>query len=186
MKLRIPKVLRSFVREEHGTVITETVIIFPILIWAYVALFVYWDAYRTETTAVKASYTVADIVTRQVSDIDPAYIDNLDRLFQYLVDVDQETTIVVSSVEYQQNGDKYDVQYSEARGIGAARMTDSMMASMRSQMPRMSDGDTVIVVQTGVTYVPPFQVGVPEFTYTQFIVTRPRGPKVTCPTCALS
>jgi hypothetical protein len=46
--------------------------------------------------------------------------------------------------------------------------------------------DTVIVVQTTTRYVPLYEVGVPTFTYGQFIVTRPRGGKVTCPTCALS
>jgi len=181
-----PSPLRSFAKDESGSVVTETVIIFPLLIWAYIALFVYWDAYRTENTAVKASYTIADQITRQVMDITPAYITGLQKTFQYLVDNDLDSTIVVSSVAWYGATQKYDVLYSEARGPGAVRMTDALLQTYLDALPNMSDGDTVIVVQTTTRYVPLFQVGVPTFTYGQFIVTRPRGGKVTCPTCALS
>jgi Flp pilus assembly protein TadG len=181
-----PPALRRFARDDKGSVITETVIIFPILIWAYIALFVYWDAYRTENTAVKASYTIADQITREVMDITPAYITGLQTTFQYLVDNTLDSTIVVSSIAWDEATQRYDVLYSEARGTGAVRMTDAMLQTHLDELPNMSDGDTVIVVQTTTRYVPLYQVGVPTFTYGQFIVTRPRGGKVTCPTCALS
>jgi hypothetical protein len=181
-----PPALRRFAKDDKGSVITETVIIFPILIWAYIAMFVYWDAYRTENTAVKASYTIADQITREVMDITPAYITGLQTTFQYLVNNNLDSTIVVSSVEWDEATRRYDVLYSEARGPGAVRMTDALLQTHLDELPNMSDGDTVIVVQTTTRYVPLYEVGVPTFTYGQFIVTRPRGGKVTCPTCALS
>jgi hypothetical protein len=49
----------------------------------------------------------------------------------------------------------------------------------------MADGDTVIVTQSRLNYAPLFEVGVPNFVYDQFVVTRPRGPKITCPTCGV-
>ena len=38
------QMLRDFGRDEKGTIMAETVIVLPLLLWAYLALFVYWDA----------------------------------------------------------------------------------------------------------------------------------------------
>jgi len=178
--------LRRFMRDDGGSITAETVIIFPALIWAYLALFVFWDAYRIENIAVKASYTIADQITREIRDIAPAYITGLHTTFRYLVDADADSTIVVSSVRWVEADGRYDVLYSEARGPGAVPLSDAMLQTHLGQMPRMSDGDTVIVVQTTTRYVPLYAVGVPTFTYGQFIVTRPRGGQVMCPDCALA
>lgn len=181
-----PPPLRRLARGDQGSVVTETVIIVPLLIRACIALFVQWDACRTENTAVKASYTIADQITREVMDITPACITGLQNIFRYLGDTDLDSTIVVSSVTWSAAARQYDVLYSEARGPGAVRMTDARLQTHPGELPNLSDGDTVIVVQTTTRYVPPYQVGAPDFTCGLFIVTRPRGGKVTCPTCALS
>lgn len=178
--------IRRFARDEAGTVISEAVIMLPLLIWAYVALFVYWDAYRSENTAVKASYTLADMITREIKDVDDAYINGLQTVFDYLLSTDQETGIVVSSVTWVQARNRYEVLWSEARGTNSNIQGTASIQSFADRLPEMTDGDTVIVVETNVQYVPLFEVGVPTFNYNQFIVTRPRRtPKINCPSCGV-
>ncbi len=39
--------LRRFRDQEDGLVMTEFLIMLPLLVWTFMALFVYWDAFRT-------------------------------------------------------------------------------------------------------------------------------------------
>lgn len=186
MSLDPRSVLKAFVREDRGSVIVEAVIILPILIWAYVAMFVYWDAYRYQNTASKASYTVADMVTREVKDIDDAYIDGLKIVFDYQLDADLATSMTVSSVTWVQARNRYEVLWSEGRGPKSYPLNTAKVQDVKTKLPVMADGDSVILVQTMVDYVPLFEVGVPSFTHEEFIVTRPRrAPKINCPTCGI-
>ena len=55
--------LAAFGRDEAGTVVAEAVIILPLFIWAYIALFAYWDSFRSLNTVQKAAFTVSDRFT---------------------------------------------------------------------------------------------------------------------------
>jgi hypothetical protein len=170
---------RRFARSEDGTIITETIVIMPILIWAYLAMFVYWDAYRTKNTMIKSSYTVADMISRRLEPVDANYVTGLKTVFDYILNTDEDTGMAVSSVEWIAAQNRYAVQWSSARGEGLEPLTDAMLIDMVDQLPLMSDGDTVIVMQTRVHYVPPFfepsfWLTVEETNFDNFIVTRPR------------
>lgn len=188
---KLRSLLRTFGTSESGGALVETVIILPIMMWAFVGMFVYWDAYRVENTAMKASYTVSDMITREIADVTPAYVTGMKTMFDYLLDSDEPTSITVSSVTWSEANKRYEVLWSETRATSGmmnplAKQGLTSIALAKSQLPNMSDGDTVIVVQTRMNYVPSFNVGVPNFTYDQFIVTRPRrAPKITCPTCGV-
>jgi hypothetical protein len=165
--------LARFARDDEGSAIVETVITLPLLIWAYVALFVYWDAYKSENTAVKASYTIADMVSRNM-EVNTTYLGGLHDVFDYLLASDMETGLVVTNVFWNEAEDKYEVLWSQAYGEGINGMSNARLNSMSSSLPDMSDGDTVILVETSVNYDAPFSVGVPDFEYEQAIFTRPR------------
>jgi hypothetical protein len=179
-----------FLRDERGGAIVETVIILPILLWAFVAMFVYWDAYRAQNTAMKASYTIADMITREIVDVSPTYVTGLKTVYDYLVATDQATSLAVTSVTWSSARNRYEVLWSETRSKAGMqnplpRLGTTAIANFKNQLPNMADGDTVIVTQSRMNYAPLFEVGVPNFVYDQFIVTRPRGPKITCPTCGV-
>ena len=186
MKSFVSSLFGRFAREDKGGAIVEAVIILPLLIWAQVALYVYWDAYRTQNTSVKASYTVADMVSREAKDVDDNYITGLQTVYTYLLNTTQTTGMVVSSVTWVQARNRYEVLWSEARGTNTTALGKASLQAFANKMPIMADGDTVVLVQTYLDYVPMYSVGVPSFTTTQFIATRPRrSPKVTCPTCGI-
>ena len=45
--------LRRFACNEKGTIIVDAILVLPMFIWAYAALFAYWDAYRSINTVRK-------------------------------------------------------------------------------------------------------------------------------------
>jgi Flp pilus assembly protein TadG len=59
--------LRRFAREDRAAVAFETVLMTPILVWAFIGSFVFFDAYRIYNTSVKTTYMVADMLSRQTN-----------------------------------------------------------------------------------------------------------------------
>lgn len=173
MRSTFHRLTRRFRRDERGVVITEAIVILPLMLWAYVALFVYWDAYRAENTAVKASYTVADMVSRELNPVSCTYMDGIKNVFDFLMNSDQTTQLTITSVTWDPVDLRHEVQWSLARGGSVPQTTATLQQSL-DQLPNMSDGDTVVLVETSVNYTPSLSVGVPNTDFRQFIVTRPR------------
>jgi Flp pilus assembly protein TadG len=183
MAMRFPHALRSrlrrFGRDEDGTLLAEAVIVLPLMLWAYMALFVYWDAYRAVNTVQKAAYTVSDMVSREMVTLNTAYVPGMRDLMRYLVDTDQTVKIRVSSVSWNEANDRFEVDWSRSPDNAMPQLTTASIQSLASSIPEMADGDRVMLVETEVSYKPAFNVGIDESTLKQFIVTRPRFvPKV--------
>ena len=53
-------------------------------------------------------------------------------------------------------------------------MTTEMLQNYAYEIPEMAGGDYVVIVEVEVDYQPHFDVGLPDQTFKQFIVTRPR------------
>jgi hypothetical protein len=53
--------------DERAAVAFETVLMTPILVWAFIGSFVFFDAYRVYNTSVKTTYMVADMLSRQTT-----------------------------------------------------------------------------------------------------------------------
>ncbi|MBD3765519.1 MAG: hypothetical protein IE927_12530 [Rhodobacterales bacterium] len=170
--------LRRFLRDEIGAILHEGVLIMPLMAWTWVSLFIYWDAYRLQTTAMKASYTVADIVSRQIVTLDRAYITGLHEVFDYLLADSAPTTLRVSSITFDADDNRYEVLWSYSP-TGQTALTTADLALMTARLPIIPDDDTLIVVETSAHYDPVLDVGITEFDYDTFVVTRPRRvPKI--------
>ena len=53
-------------------------------------------------------------------------------------------------------------------------LNDVTLQELAYQIPTMSPGDFVIVLEVEVHYQPTFDIGMPDQTFKQFVVTRPR------------
>lgn len=166
--------LRRFGRDENGTLIAEAVIVLPLMLWAYMALFVYWDAYRSVNTVQKAAYTVSDMVSREMVTLNDQYVPGMRALTRYLVDADQTVKLRVSSVTWSDLNDRFEVDWSRAPDSAMPQLTTTSIADLAYRIPAMSDGDRVMLVEVEVSYHPAFNVGLTDSTLKQFIVTRPR------------
>lgn len=169
--------LRRFLRDEEAAIIAETVIVLPLLLWAYIGLFVYWDCFRSLNTVQKATYTVSDMISRDMSQngITSAYITGLHDVVEYLIDHDQDSTMRVSSIYWNTVNNRFEIHWSRTTDAGAMpALTTTRLQDFTSQIPTMSPGDTAIIVEVRVPYEPAFNVGMTNQTFSEFIVTRPR------------
>lgn len=167
--------VRRFLRGEDGTIIAETVIVLPMLLWAYIGLFVYWDCFRSLNTVQKATYTVSDMLSRAQTGITSSYIDGLEQVVEYLIDHDQNATMRVTSISWNTVNNRFEVHWSRSTDqTGLPPLTTVTLQNFTSQIPTMTAGDYVVIVEVKVPYVPSFNVGMTAQTFNEFIVTRPR------------
>jgi Flp pilus assembly protein TadG len=152
----LTSMLRCFRRDENGSLVAEAVIVLPLLIWVYLALFVYWDAYRSINTSQKAAYTISDMISREMKEtpLTPAYIAGMRSLMNYLIDKDQAVKLRVSSVTWSQARNRYEVDWSVSPDAAFPLLTTSNIVAVTNRIPTLSDGDHVIIVETSVTYHP--------------------------------
>jgi hypothetical protein len=158
---------------QKGAIAVEAILVFPILAWAYMASFVYFDASRTKNTNLKTAYTIADALSREAS-VNQNYINTMHDLLGYLSFSKHETRARITIVRYSSASSKYTVSWSEALGNEIAPWTDNNINSISSQLPTVPENDPFIVVETFMDYTPSFNVGLDPFTINYLVVTRPR------------
>ena len=174
---RLPAPIRKFLRAEDAAVIAEAVIVLPILLWAYVGLFVYWDCFRSLNTVQKASYTISEMLSREKSKngITSSYITGMQKVLEYLIDKDQNSSLRVTSINYNTVNAQFQVQWSRTTNPAVYPvLTTTSLQNYTSQIPTMNAGDSVVIVEVSVPYVPLFNVGLTNQVFSEFIVTRPR------------
>ena len=175
--------IRRFGRTESGSVMAETVIILPILIWSFMAMFVYWDSFRSMNTVQKASYTISDIISREMVTLPTTYFDGMRNVMELLIDRDQDIKLRVTSITYKQSTGKFEVLWSYspgAAGVAMPALTTTTLQDVKAKIPAMSDADYATIVETEMPYVPAFNIGMDAMTMKQFIITRPRFVAPTC------
>ena len=166
--------LSRFLRDERGAVMAEAVLVLPFMLWAYLALFVYWDAYRSINTSQKAAYTISDMLSREMITISANYPTGMRDLMKYLVDDNQSVKIRVTSVTWSAINNRFEVDWSRSPDNAFPQLTTATIQPMTPQIPKMADGDHVMLVETEVSYHPAFDVGLGDQVLKQFVVTRPR------------
>jgi hypothetical protein len=197
-KMRSPRsLLRRFIRAEDGTLIAETLMVLPFMCWAYMAMFVYWDAYRSVNNVQRATYSIADMLSREMRTIDAPYITGLRNLMEYMIDSDQDSKMRVTSIAWSGINNRFEVLWSNSPSGAMPALTTATLANFadcanmasapqRCRIPAMMDGDTAIIVETEVQFFAAFAVPFYNITTAnqiiddgrqtikQFVVTRPR------------
>jgi Flp pilus assembly protein TadG len=184
--------LSRFRRDERGVLMAETVIMLPLLIWSYLALYVYWDVYSMANRSQKAAYTISDMISREMNttSLTTSYITGMRDLMEYLIGTEDTVRIRVSSLTYSSTKKRYEVDWSVSPGSAfPALTTANLTKATTDRVPTLADGDRVMVVETEVDYSPafsgvgavldvgldePITVGLTDTVMKQFIVTRPR------------
>lgn len=173
-------VFRRFGRSEAGSVMAETVIVLPILLWSFLALFVYWDSFRSMNTVQKAAYTISDTISREMVVLPTSYFDGLRNVMEVMIDSDQDIRMRVTSFTYDEDELKYKVMWSYSPGNAMQELTTADLESLKFRLPNMADADYATILETEVDYKPAFRVFMDDLTLQQFIVTRPRFVSPTC------
>ncbi len=73
---RFKDLLKRFRDDDSGTIMVETVISLPLLVWTIAATYEFFEVHRYKSVREKASYTVADMLSREQSVVTDVYVDN--------------------------------------------------------------------------------------------------------------
>ncbi|MFM7335878.1 MAG: hypothetical protein ACKO1H_15980 [Tabrizicola sp.] len=180
----------AFLRDEDGLILAEGLLMLPLVIWAMVAMFIYWDVFRTINITQKAAYGVADLLSRQKADISPAFADGLQEVMDFLTPGGHPVRMRITSFEcvaptgngcWPTNG-SYKLLFSYSPESKITGLTEANIQSWRNgRIPVLNNGESVYVVETEVAFkaqiqtaIAGFMIGVDDAKYGQFIVTKPR------------
>jgi hypothetical protein len=172
----------SFLRNEDGLVLVEGLLMLPLMVWALVAMFIYWDVFRTINVTQKAAYGVADLLSRQKAPISPDFADGLQDVMNFLTPGGHPVKMRITSLEYDEDDDKYVLLFSFSPMNQVDPLEEATIQNWKgTKIPVLNDGDSVFVVETSVefkaqlkTFLAGLMIGVEDATFGQFIVTRPR------------
>ena len=166
--------IRKFLSETRGSMAVEAVLILPVMATMFIFFTVYWDAYRSKNLAQKATYTIADIISRERAQIVPNYAKSFVRVFNYAAEVpgtlnvtNYETSaaiIRVTSVTFTEGDDDDDDDEGQVNMVWSIssdpkRMpewTNDTIDDIVDQIPAMLDGDNIIVVESRMRWQPKF------------------------------
>jgi hypothetical protein len=177
--------LRRFRDEEDGLIFAEFLIMLPLLLWTFMALFIYWDAFRTINQAQKAAYSVSDLISRQ-SEVTVGFLDGLEVVTEYLMNDSPGVSIRITSLEWREDEDAYRVIFSYSPGNKMPTHTPTtLMAIKEERIPDMADNHGAVIVETTVDYDPAINIGIPNHSFDNFVITRPRYDRLVCLTTAV-
>ena len=171
--------LRRFRDEERGSIAVETVLILPILFWAYLSMFAIFDAYRQHSLNQKAAFTIGDIISRETTPLDAAYMNGTREMLAYLTaNRNADVAIRVTSVKYDGKNKVYKRDWSKRKGW-MPPLSNNAVKALKDDLPVMPHNERVMVVETFVKYDPPFKTGLQTREIHNFVFTRPRyAPRV--------
>lgn len=176
--------VKRFAADESGLIMTEFLILLPLLVWAFMALVVYWDTWRTINEAQKASYAIADLVSRQ-SEVNISFINGMETVMEGLLGRPNIVTMRITSVQWNYDASSslpgsYALIFSRSPNNRVPQLTLSQVQDLQNKIPVMNPGDTTVVLETWTAYRPGFDVGIPVSSFGNFIVTKPRYYRRVC------
>jgi Flp pilus assembly protein TadG len=168
-----PGMFRRFLRSERGSFTVEAVVIFPLLVWAYTAMFVFWDAFKTQNINLKATYTIADMISREQELICNSYIEGARSIYAFLSPGDTNHQIRVTSVrQLRDEDDNVEWEFWSFATSGMVPYTE--LDQFQDIMPMMADFDSLLIVNTATDWTPSFNAGLSAMTLSETVVTSPR------------
>jgi hypothetical protein len=198
---RASNVFSRFLTDKRGTVTIEFIIVFPMLIWAFIGIFLYWDAHKAINLSQKASFTVADNLSRTQTPLAKSHIDGLSKLLAYLADADpalgEGVRLRVTSIRWNNTDKKHEVSWSYSAYNAEPVLTTAKLVDIKDQLPTLTEFETVLLIETEVDFVPALgkysifantyenddqqvlTMGIDRRSFAEFVVIRPRFiPKV--------
>ncbi|MEM0935323.1 MAG: hypothetical protein AAF865_08340 [Pseudomonadota bacterium] len=171
--------IRCFMRDPNGTISVETAVMMPFLLGLFALSFVWYDAFRTKNAVLKATYSVADMISRETVELNDAYFSGLGGVFQYMTDSADETSLRITTIKCTDNCDDdtqrdLELCWSWA-STGKTPLTNESLPDIEDTIPLMVLGDTVVITEGTLDYVPFFTHWMNEIIpMRNTVVTRPR------------
>lgn len=161
-------------KDEKGSFSVEAVLMFPMLVWAFMGMYVFFEGLRESNINLKATYTVSDLLSRETDLINENYLAEVNDVYQWLSRSAHPVQMRVSVVRYDASADRHVLVWS--RGIdGKPNLTQALVdTDITPRVPIMADAATAIVVETWSLYDPIMDIGLVDTEIYNVVVTTPR------------
>ena len=172
--MSISQRIRRTIGDERGSFSVEAVLMFPMLVWAFMAMFVFFEGLRESNINLKATYTISDLLSRETELIDQNYLDGMNDVYAWLSRSANPVSMRVTVVGYDEANDRHVNIWS--RGVaGQSNLTqEGINETISPHIPIMADANSAIVVETWTTYDPIMDIGLAETDIYNIVVTAPR------------
>lgn len=205
MSPKIQRLAKRWLSSTRGSMPIEGMMGMLLLVGWFAVSFQFYDAFRTKTINTRASYTIADLISRETDPVGPAYVAGLQKVFNFIMNsnAEKQTWIRVTLINCEANNDSdpcdgvskdFSVEDSYATD-GIPKHTKASINQEAHRIPKMPIGDTAVIVETSYFYNPFLGIGEREFRtggntmftriglhsklrFSSFVVTRPRGARV--------
>lgn len=159
---------------ESGSMTIEAVLVLPLLLWAFAASWVFFDAFRAQAINTRAAYAIGDALSRETGYVTPTYVDSLWALQGMLVPAGRNPRIRVSVIGFDTATNRHVLRWSHSRGTGLPALDAATLPALGDRLPTLSSGEVTTLVETWVDYTPLFDVGIVPFTFEDRATTQLR------------
>ncbi|TQM91957.1 TadE/TadG family type IV pilus assembly protein [Roseinatronobacter monicus] len=104
--------LRFYRDDVRGSLSVELVFVLPLLLWAYIAIVVFNDAYRARMEGQAAALNVADMISRNTDEVTVDYLEGMNDVFDFLTTRNRDTRLRISSMMWDADSDQPEVVWS--------------------------------------------------------------------------
>jgi Flp pilus assembly protein TadG len=166
------RIFREFRTDNRGSVLIESVIFLPAMIFTYIGFSIAWDGYRDNNLAQKATYAVADIISRERGVFNSNTMLNYVRIFSYAAEIPTAVTMAnmtngpvavrITSVLFDEadttsGTNSVILQFSfTSSGLQLPKHTAGSLQGIMNKIPALQDGDNIIIVESRLKWVPLF------------------------------
>ena len=181
--MSIKRLFRKSMRDERGSFSIEAILMFPMLIWAFMAMYVFFEGLRETNINLKATYTVADVLSREDTLITETYLSNMNVIYQWLARSNATPQLRVSVVKWDEATESHELHWSHGVGVDDL-LQEFVDETVTPHVPIMADQTHAIVVETWIDYqpimdIPIMPIGIRDTEIYNIVVTMPRfAPKL--------
>jgi len=172
---RLADRLSRFRRDTRGSLLVESVFIVPIMALGLTGFYAFWDVYRTQNTVQKASYAVADMLSREMVPATPAFLDGLERTLEFLIR--ENARLRITSIRRISDGPTgvtgLDVLWSYSPSNAMVPLNETSLVTIQNAIPMMAVGSNMVIFEVQVPYVPVTDV-LEVDTLNEVVAMRPR------------
>lgn len=155
---RARQCLLGFRDATDGIITIEMLITLPFLFWIITTTYELYNVYHFKSERVKATYTVADMLSREMLPVNAVYIDTAKAVFDSQARSEAENQVRMSVIIYEGATETYAVRWSEVRGAGPmAPLTTADVATAHDELPVLDGGEELIIVESNAQYAPVLQ-----------------------------
>lgn len=169
------RAFRKFRSKEEGSLTVEFMIVLPLLVWGVLAMLVFWDGFQSATANQRTAYLIADLISREVDEIDADYLEGVSDVARTLNDHDRSTQLRVTVVNRTLDDDDEPI-HEIGWSYGTQKLKKHQnIEAIQQRLPMMAVGDQLIYVEAIREWAPRFAIArLDPIRFEYVAVTMPR------------